>query len=74
MADLNFRGFLPMEEKPEQFEQFRKVASKKLSYLDGKLTFSYVINYQQFEILENSTNKNESELRKILGEDSKYLI
>jgi len=74
MAELSFRGFLPTEEKPERFEQFRIIASEKLSDLEGKLTFSYIENYQQFDILENTTTKDESELRKILGEDSNYLI
>jgi hypothetical protein len=74
MAELNFTGFLPMEEKPEHFEQFRNIASTLLSDLEGKLTFSYVSTHQQFDISENTTNKTYSELRTILGNDSKYLI
>ncbi|ADV50591.1 hypothetical protein Celal_3325 [Cellulophaga algicola DSM 14237] len=74
MAELIFNGFLPMEEKPEHFEEFRNITSELLSDLEGKLVFSYVSTYQQFDISENTTNKTYSEIRKILGDDSKYLI
>ena len=74
MAELNFTGFLPMEEKPEHFEQFRKIAPELFAHLDGKLTFDYVSTFNQFDITENTTDKTYSEIRKILGEDSKYLI
>lgn len=74
MAELSFRGFLPIEEKPEQFEEFRKIAPELLKDLNGKLTFDYVSTYNQFDITENTTNKTYSEIRKILGNSSKYLI
>lgn len=74
MAELSFRGFLPVEEKPEQFEEFRKIAPELLKDLKGKLTFDYVSTYNQFDITENTTNKTYSEIRKILGNSSKYLI
>jgi len=74
MAELSFRGFLPIEEKPEQFEEFRKIAPELLKDLNGKLTFDYVSTYNQFDIAENTTNKTYSEIRKILGNSSKYLI
>ena len=74
MAELNFKGFLPIEEKPEQFEEFRKIASELLADLNGKLTFDYVKTYNQFDISVNTTDKTYSEIRKILGNDSKYLI
>ena len=74
MAELSFRGFLPIEEKPEQFEEFRKIAPELLKDLNGKLTFDYVPTYNQFDITENTTDKNYSEIRKILGDCSKYLI
>ena len=74
MVELEFRGFLPNEEKPEQFQNFRKITSELFANLKGKLTFEYVSAYQQFDITENTTNKTYTELRKILGKNSKYLI
>ncbi len=74
MAILDFKGFLPMEEKPEQFEKFRKIASEVLADFNGKLTFDYISTYNQFDISENTTEKTDDEIRKILGDDSKYLI
>lgn len=74
MAEIEFKGFLPMEEKPEQFEEFRKIAPELLADLNGKITFDYVTTYNQFDITENTTDKTYSEIRKILGNDSKYII
>jgi hypothetical protein len=74
MAELKFIGFLPTEEKPEQFENFRKITSELFANLKGKLTFEFVSIHQQFDITENTTNKTYNELRTILGESSKHLI
>ncbi|WP_034058510.1 hypothetical protein [Lacinutrix jangbogonensis] len=74
MAILNFKGFLPIEEKPKEFLKFREEVSELLNSLDGELTFSYVEKYKQFDITENTTNKTYIEIRQILGEISKHLI
>ncbi len=74
MVELNFRGFLPTEEKPEFFELFREKTSELLKDLDGVIPFDFVGNYQQFDITKNTTDKTFSEIRKILGKYSKYII
>lgn len=74
MAKLIFRGFLPTEEKPPSFKEFREIASNLFSPLEGKLVFDYVKAYGQFEISENTTEMDYSALIERLGENSKYLL
>ena len=74
MIKLKFKPFLPHQEKPERFEEFRKIASDVFKNLEGNLTFLYVSGINQFEILENTTDKKDFELKIMLGKYSNFLI
>jgi hypothetical protein len=74
MANLEFRGFLPQEEKPKKFEKFRELASETYKNLNGKIVFSWIPSLEQFDIIENKTKKNDIELRNMIGDDLTYLV
>tara|TARA_R110002096_G_C14261203_1_gene694703 strand:- start:88 stop:312 length:225 start_codon:yes stop_codon:yes gene_type:complete len=74
MANLEFRGFLPQEEKPERFGKFRELASETYKNLNGKIVFSWISTLEQFDIIENTTEKNDIELRNMIGNDLTYLV
>ena len=74
MVDLEFIGFLPHEEKPEKFEIFRNIASEIYRNLSGKLVFTWIEAFDLFDITENSTEKNYSELKNMLKDDLNYLL
>lgn len=74
MAELVFNGFLPQENKPENFEKFREIANEIYQTLDGNIVFSWIEILQQFDIIENNTNKNNTELKNMLGINSNFLV
>tara|TARA_R110000851_G_scaffold31670_1_gene85461 strand:- start:500 stop:724 length:225 start_codon:yes stop_codon:yes gene_type:complete len=74
MVKIEFRGFLPQEDKPEKFEKFRQIASVIFKTLDGNLVFSWITALEQFDIAENNTKKSDIEIRNMLGNDSNYLV
>ena len=73
MINLKFKPFLPQEVKPKNFEDFRQIASDTYKELEGNLTFMFLEGLNQFEIVENTTNKNNVEIKNMLGENSTYL-
>jgi hypothetical protein len=73
MINLKFKPFLPQEVKPKSFENFRQIASDIYKGLEGNLTFMFLEGLNQFEIEENTTNKNNVEIKNMLGEYSTYL-
>ena len=66
MANLEFRGFLPQEEKPEKFDKFRELASETYKNLNGKIVFSWISTLEQFDIIENTTEKNDVEFKCVM--------
>ena len=73
MAKLEFRGYLPHQEKPDKFEEFREIASKVYKLLSGGIVFSWIETLEQFDIIENNTEISNIELKEILGKSSHYL-
>ena len=74
MINLKFKPFLPQQEKPKSFEDFRTIASDIYKNLKGNLTFIFLEGLSQFEIEENTTGKSETELKNMLGENSNYIV
>ncbi len=73
MAFLKFKPHLPQQEKSESFETFRELASEIYKELDGNITFIFIEILNQFDIEENTTEKTDSQLKSMLGENSDYL-
>ena len=72
MAELIFNGFLPNEEKPIEFIEFRIIASEAYKDIQGKIIFDYIESERKFEIKESSVEPNI--LIAMLGENVKFLI
>ncbi|EZH73656.1 hypothetical protein ATO12_17115 [Aquimarina atlantica] len=71
MANLEFTPFLPQENVPERFSEFRKLASsnKELQDVKGEIVFNYVSQYKQFDIEKNTTNISYKRLREIFDNE-----
>lgn len=74
MVKLEFKEFLPQEEKPVKVKKFIEIASNVYEQLEGRLVFLWIEALEQFDIKENTTVKNDVELKNMLGDDSAYLV